>query len=390
MRIDKISLTGAALGAASLLFPLVTFKPNRVDDGTPLSWIDAGASLPLAAAALLLMMLLFLSLNNRESFVYNLLRTLAVLILLNLLLYSTGPVSALLIDETMPYGRISLSSGFWLMAGGLAVSLHSLSRDKTMKKLSFALYGGIVLSLGIFLMSGTMGKLSIVMEFALKSDRVSREIGNHLRLAGTAVLFSLLIGIPLGMVAARRKNSEKTIFYFLNSVQTIPSLALFGLLIAPLSWLSFRFPLLREMGIQGIGSAPALIALTLYALLPIARNTFTGLSVVDKGALMAGRGMGMNGRQLFFSVELPMAMPVILTGIRISSIQAVGNTAVAALIGAGGLGTFIFQGLGQGATDLILLGVFPLILLAVLLDRLLSLLFRFAVSPGLRIQRTEI
>lgn len=270
------------------------------------------------------------------------------------------------------------------MLGGIAVILHSLAEEAGSKKVRTLLIGILLAAILYFPLSGAWDSLSLMMEFSSKQSRLLSEISNHLRLSGTAVLFSLLIGIPLGLISLWRKKSEKPIFFFLNTVQTIPSLALFGLLIAPLSWLSFKYPFLREMGIQGIGNAPALIALTLYALLPIARNTYTGLSVVDPAVVSAGRGMGMSRAQLFFFVELPMALPVILTGIRISAIQAVGNTAVAALIGAGGLGAFIFQGLGQGATDLILLGVIPLIILAVLVDRVLSLTNFYITSPGLR------
>ncbi|HUX12686.1 MAG TPA: ABC transporter permease, partial [Spirochaetia bacterium] len=166
-----------------------------------------------------------------------------------------------------------------------------------------------------------------------------------------------------------------------NGIQTIPSLALFGIMIAPLAWLSREFPVLRQLGIQGIGNAPALIALTLYALLPITRNTYTSLSIIDRAVTDAATGMGMGRLQLLRFVEVPLSLPIILGGIRISAVQAVGNTAVAALIGAGGLGAFVFQGLGQAAPDLILLGVFPIILLAVLVDRLMKFLVD-RLTPG--------
>jgi osmoprotectant transport system permease protein len=170
-------------------------------------------------------------------------------------------------------------------------------------------------------------------------------------------------------------------------VQTTPSLALFGLMIVPLSLASRRFPLLRQLGIEGIGSAPALIALTLYALLPVARNTYTSLKIIDPAVIEAGIGMGMNRRQRLWRLEVPLALPIILSGIRISAVQAVGNTAVAALIGAGGLGVFIFQGLGEASPDLILLGVVPVILLAVVVDRLMNGLIRAATPRGLALPR---
>jgi len=383
---DKITFTGAALGVASILFPLITLKPNRVDDGSPLSWSEAGALLYFSVVVLLLILLLFSGYftgkNKNRIF-----KSILAFVIIGVSIYAVGPVSGQLLTDSIPYGRITLSSGFWILMASMFLLLNGILHqiEKIWVRFIFQLIPFIFLS--VFLSTGSLRGLSIIMEFALKKSRVISEIGNHLRLAGTAVFLSLLIGLPLGVLSWKKQKSEKPIFYFLNSVQTIPSLALFGLLIAPLSYLSFRYPFLREMGIQGVGNAPALIALTLYALLPVARNTYIGLSVVDSDTLQAGRGMGMGNRQLFFSVEIPMALPVILSGIRISAIQAVGNTAVAALIGAGGLGTFIFQGLGQGAPDLILLGVFPLIILAVLLDRLLSFIFGISVSPGLAFER---
>jgi osmoprotectant transport system permease protein len=190
--------------------------------------------------------------------------------------------------------------------------------------------------------------------------------------------------VPLGLLAWRRKALEKPVFVGVNGIQTIPSLALFGLMIAPLAFISQAFPVLRQLGIRGIGNAPALIALTLYALLPITRNAYTSMAVIPRAVVDAGRGMGMSGRDLLGMVELPLAVPIILSGIRTSAVQAIGNTAVAALIGAGGLGAFVFQGLGQAAPDLIVMGVIPIVALAIVVDRLLGLLIGVATPRGIR------
>jgi osmoprotectant transport system permease protein len=227
------------------------------------------------------------------------------------------------------------------------------------------------------------------MEFQARSNRFSREFGTHLFLSGTAVGIACLIGIPLGVWAYRSGQSEKGIFIFVNSVQTIPSLALFGIMVAPLSFLSQNVPFLRELGIRGIGNTPALIALSLYALLPITRNTFTSLKVIDKSMLDAGKGMGMNKVQLLNQVEIPLSVPVVLNGIRTALVQAIGNTTVAALIGAGGFGVFVFQGLGQSVPDLILLGTLPVIFLAVFADRIMSGLVILATPKGIRLRRED-
>ena len=150
----------------------------------------------------------------------------------------------------------------------------------------------------------------------------------------------------------------------LNLLQTIPSIALFGLLIVPLSALAAAAPSLAALGIAGIGPAPAIIALILYALLPVVRNTVAGIAGVDPAVVDAARGMGMSERQLFRQVQLPLALPLLLAGLRIVTVQTIGLAVVAALIGAGGLGTFVFAGLGQYAADLVLLGALPTIALA--------------------------
>ena len=163
----------------------------------------------------------------------------------------------------------------------------------------------------------------------------------------------------------------------LSIVQTIPSIALFGILIAPLGYLAAHVPLLAAMGVRGIGAAPAFIALLLYSLLPVVANTVTGLNQVPAAVTDAARGMGLSARQRLWQVELPLALPVILAGIRIVLVQNLGLATVAALIGGGGFGTFVFQGIGQTAIDLVLLGAIPTVALsfaaAVILDAIIDL-----------------
>ena len=166
----------------------------------------------------------------------------------------------------------------------------------------------------------------------------------------------------------------------LNLIQTIPAIALFGILMAPLAALAAAFPLAADLGVRGIGTAPAVIALFLYALLPIVANTVVGLKRVSPMAVAAARGMGMTNWQILTSVELVLALPVILTGIRIALVQNVGLVTIGALIGAGGLGAFVFQGIGQTAIDLVLLGAIPTVVLAfsaaVVLDAIVEVLDR--------------
>jgi osmoprotectant transport system permease protein len=177
----------------------------------------------------------------------------------------------------------------------------------------------------------------------------------HLWLVGWSTFFAALIGIPLGILIAHRGRLAKPVLAGANIIQTIPSLALFGFLL-PVPWLGGRVERL------------AILALTLYALLPIIRNTYDGLRGVDAAVVEAGRGMGLTESQLLLKVELPLAVSVILSGVRIAVVISVGLATIAAAIGAGGLGEFIFRGLAMVDNRVILAGAIPAAVLALLAD----------------------
>src|SRR5579862_7570548 len=185
----------------------------------------------------------------------------------------------------------------------------------------------------------------------------------HLWLVGISTLIAVLIGIPLGILSARRPVWNRPVLGTANIIQTITSLALFGFLL-PVPWIGERADRL------------AILALTLYALLPVIRNTYTGIRSVDPAVIEAGRGMGLTGRQLLLQVELPLALSVILSGIRVAVVISVGLATIAAAIGAGGLGEFIFRGLAMVNNQLILAGAIPAALLALCADFGLGVLER--------------
>ncbi len=298
--------------------------------------------------------------------------------------FSIGRVTHRMLSPEFPFGRTTMAFGSWIMVfGAYTLILSSVQRLQSHKTAVILLsLTGFVAVIFLFA-SGFLNELSIVKEYTVRKDRFMGEFLNHILLSGNAVVASIVIGTPLGIIAFRNRVFEKPIFFIVNTVQTIPSLALFGIMIAPLALLTQRFPLLRELGIKGIGSTPALIALTLYALLPITRNTYTSLKVLDPSVIESALGMGMSKLQLLFLVEIPLSLPIIISGIRISMVQAIGNATVAALIGAGGFGVFVFQGLGQAAPDLILLGALPVIMLAVLVDKGMQLIIGAVTPRGL-------
>ena len=177
----------------------------------------------------------------------------------------------------------------------------------------------------------------------------------HLGLVAVAMLIAVLIAVPLGIALTRRRALRRWVLGAANVIQTIPSLALFGFLI-PVPF------------VGGIGARTAIVALTLYALLPILRNTYAGLSGVDPAVVEAARGMGMTGRQMLWQVEVPLSLGVILAGIRVATVICVGVATIAAAIGAGGLGTYIFRGVAMVDNQVILAGAIPAAALAVLAD----------------------
>jgi osmoprotectant transport system permease protein len=177
----------------------------------------------------------------------------------------------------------------------------------------------------------------------------------HLGMVGISMLIAVLIGIPLGILITRRPGWNKPVLGSANVIQTIPSLALFGILL-PVPWIGARAERL------------AILALTLYALLPLIRNTYAGIKGVDPAVVEAGRGMGMTDGQVLWQLELPLALGVILAGIRVATVISVGLATIAAAVGAGGLGEFIFRGLASVNNQLILAGAIPAALLALFAD----------------------
>ena len=180
-------------------------------------------------------------------------------------------------------------------------------------------------------------------------------MGQHVLLAGLSTLVATAIGVPLGIAAAHRPRLSAPLVGLANAVQTVPSLAMFGFLL-PL-------PLLG-----GIGSRTAIVALTLYALLPILRTTITGITGIDRAVRDAGVALGMTPRQLLWQVEVPLAIPSIVSGVRLAAVVAVGSATIAAAVGAGGLGEYIYRGLAMVDTTVILAGAIPAAGLAMLVD----------------------
>lgn len=352
----------------------VSHAPNRLISGQGISLLSliSGSGWWWLIPILILLTFAFLKQN---ILLYWLTVLLAELLLLGVLLLA-GKTAVQLAGGGESLARTSLGGGFWLMSGmSLLIAIDSLSRaivNPVWRSVANVL---LLLPVVILLMMGQLDQLSLMKEYVNRQDVFNDALWQHLQILLATLIPAILLGIPLGLLCFRSHHFQSTIFSTLNIIQTIPSIALFGLLIAPLAGLAAAIPWLAEHGVSGIGLAPAIVALVLYALLPLVRNVVAGLESVPDSVVESARGMGMTRSQLFFRVQIPIAMPLILSGIRIVAVQTVGLAVVAALIGAGGLGAIVFQGLLSSALDLVLLGVIPVIVMAVVVDSL----FKFMV-----------
>ena len=208
-----------------------------------------------------------------------------------------------------------------------------------------------------------------VLQFILQNHMEVIDLTTeHLWLVGASITLAVFIGIPLGVAITRWPVLSKPVLGGANIIQTVPSLALFGFLL-PAPWIGAR------------ADRIAILALMLYALLPLIRNTYTGIRGVDPAVVEAGRGMGMTDRQLLWQVELPLALSVIVAGVRVATVLSIGLATIAAAIGAGGLGEFIFRGLAMVNNQVILAGAIPAAALAILADTSLGWLEK-RLSPA--------
>lgn len=362
IRFDKLGVVIAAITAyGAVVAPFATFRANRIVAGEPRSIIEALPS-PVGAALLAMLMAVGLVALFKTPLAARLGASVLALVSLALLI---GVAGSHLTPEGNTFARISPASGFWLLIFAFTLLLADV-----LTRLQLSPVGRVAVlviaaaAIWLLLASGQWDSLSILKEYANRADSFWNEAARHVQLALGSLAAAALVGLPLGILCHRVEALRAGVLNVLNIIQTIPSIALFGILIAPLGWVAANVPGASALGIRGIGAAPAFVALFLYSLLPVVANTVVGLAGVPRAANDAARGMGMTGWQRLSNVEFPLAFPVILTGIRIVLVQNIGLATIAALIGGGGFGVFVFQGVGQTAMDLVLLGAVPTVALA--------------------------
>lgn len=381
-------LMAAGVAAASGL-AFLTHAPNRLVSGTGISLAEVVGGHPgfgqafALLATLLLAAAIFMPSRRSTHFLAAIAATLLLTGLVWLAADHASQLAAMAADPasggTPGIERTSFGGAFWLLAAlsWLAAS-DAIGRLALKPALRLVVSAAVIAPALALMAAGALDQLSLLREYANREDVFNAALLQHGQIVLTSLLPTVLIGVPLGMAAVRAGGwmapLRPALFASLNIIQTIPSIALFGLLMAPLALLAASVPVLAHWGIKGVGLAPAVIALTLYSLLPVVRSTAAGLGQVPQPVIDAALGMGMTSRQIFWQVEAPLALPVFLAGLRVATVQTIGMAVVAALIGAGGFGAIMFQGLLGGALDLVLLGVVPVVAMAVGVDALLKTL----------------
>jgi osmoprotectant transport system permease protein len=348
--------------------PWLAVAPNRLLPGQPVAALDSFGPLWTAALAGSLAVAVAMA-HSRAS----LARSAALALLLGALfgpVAATGTAAADLLVGRPPAARATLGSGYWVFAGS---TLVLISQAALRLGRSARIAAVLVLSLGLILLArlGLLDGLSLAVEYRARIDQLHTAVGRHLWLALVALGLSFLVTAPLAWLAFRSPKAEAAIGGVMSAVQVMPAIALFALLVSLLSLLLNATPMLRAAGLQAIGPTPAVIGIAAYLALPLLRALVASLRTADPAIVEAARAMGMGEARLTWDIRVPLGLPILSAGLRIAAVQSIGLTALAALIGAGGLGAVIFEGMAQFAGDLILLGALPVIGLALLVDALL-------------------
>ena len=364
-----------AIGAAGGL-PFLRVAPNRLLSGEPVYLWDVLHQLgsqQIDALILALVVLLSIAVWQPGQRLTQALLILTMAASLSGVWLLAGQFASSAIQAENPLKRTTLGAGFWTLAAlACLIALDAIARLQLPTLPRLLLQSAFFLPLLLLLHEGQ--HLSIAQEYVNQRDVFGPAILRHLQIVFLAVVPALVIGLLLAWRMTQTRSLRQALFPILNVIQTIPSIALFGLLMAPLAWLAVQLPTLGRAGISGVGIVPAVIALFLYALLPIVRSALAGLEQVPAEAVNAARAMGMSAGQLLWQVELPLALPVLLIGLRSAVVQTTGLAAVSALVGAGGLGQIMFDGLFSAANELVILGVIPIVLLAMLADTFFKVL----------------
>lgn len=341
--------------------PIGTFKPNRILNGSD---FYSGTIFTLEYFIFILFFIsyLFKTKNNTISIIRSVL-----LILL--------PVYLIYRIQTFQYNgeydegiaRISLHISAYFTLIGVAILLSTEKYPKI--KIFFSLFLIIIAFVYNF-----FPMLGISKELMNRRETFNSEFFRHLTLALSSLMFAIIPSIYFAYKSTKNEKLREWIMGFINGFQVAPTLSMIALIMIPLSYIGSQFPFLRDLGVKGIGFLPSFIVLTLYALLPITSNTYTAFKQIEPSIMDSAYALGLSRKQIMLKVQFPLALPLIISGIRIALVQSLGNAILAGLVGGGGLGSIIFLGLSQSAPDLILLGSIPVVFMALFSDIVFEIL----------------
>jgi osmoprotectant transport system permease protein len=347
-----------ALALALFGLPVLSIAENRLALGRPvlgaqaLGW-QAGLILALGVAGLVV--------PSRQVARWRTGFALAVFALTILVLGAgLGQGAAQALAGFPPAARARLDGGAWLalalLAGGLGLAL----RRARAPWLGPATVAALVLGIVLMARSGGFDALSLAVEYAARRQMVNAAIAEHLALSGAALALALAGAVLLSLW----RRGQGLVSIVLSGIQVVPAVALLGGLVAMTGGLLRAVPALRDLGLSALGAVPAIVAIAAYLLLPLWRGLALGLRSPDAATLEAAAALGLTPAQALFGVRLPLGAPVLVAALRVAAVQAIGLATLGALVGAGGLGRIVFDGMAQFAPDLILLGAIPVIALS--------------------------
>lgn len=360
--------------------PWLALAPNRLLPGRPVAAMAVlGSSVHALAIVLAAAIATTAAVRTRAAAQRGpLLPWLALALILGTLaamVVFTGTAAQGLLAGAPPAARVTLGAGFWTafvallaLAGETARSLGTSRAPTMITVVLLAGAGAVGWRLGLF------DALSLAIEARARAPVLGAALMRHAVLAGAALALAVAVALPLGWLAFRSARAGAAIGAALSTVQVVPAIALFGLLVPLLALLLNAAPVLRSAGVAAIGPAPALIGVSAYLTLPLVRGFAAGLGAADPSVVEAARAMGLTQARMAWDVRLPLGLPVLAGALRVAAVQSVGLTTLGGLVGAGGLGALVFEGMAQFAPDLILLSAMPIVLLAIAVDAALSML----------------
>lgn len=360
LRLGLAGLAAVALNAGTWL----SIAPNRLLPGEGLAGPAVlGASAYVVTAAILVAV----AIGSRRLAAPPTLRFALLLAILAGVAIATGLAATDLLAGRPPAARAMAGAGFFTVVGALVLLLLDEARALPPARIAW-LVAAAVLALALARRSGAFEAMSLFVEYRARADAFHAAFARHLALSLAALGLALAVALPLGWLAFRHERLRAGIDAGLSGIQVVPAVALFGLLVSLLSLALGAFPALRGLGLSAIGPTPALVGVAAYLALPLTRGVVSGLSAADPAVIETAKGMGMSERRIAREVRFPLGLPIFLGGLRLAAVQSIGLVTLGGLIGAGGFGAIVFEGMAQFATDLIILGSAPVVAIAILAD----------------------